>query len=174
MAVVETDRLLLRPWQAEDQVALERLMSDPAVVGGRTMPPARLRALGAHTLSQWRVNGFGPWAALDKATGAWIGRIGLDELSDWPGPDRVEVGFALHAAWWGRGLATEGARAALAFGFREHGLARIISVTAAAHTAARRVMEKLGLTYRGTRTWMNPNVPVVWYAIEREAWPPGA
>ena len=132
-----------------------------AVVGGRNMPPARLEALGAHSLSQWRRNGFGPWAALDKAPGAWIGRIGLDELSDWPGDDKVEVGFELHAAWWGRGLAAEGARAALAFGFREHGLSRIISVTAASHTAARRVMEKIGLTYRGTRTWMNPNVPIV-------------
>jgi RimJ/RimL family protein N-acetyltransferase len=145
-------------------------MSDPAVVGGRNMPPARLRTLGERTLRQWRVNGFGPWAALEKATGAWIGRLGLDELADWPGDDKVEVGFELHRAWWGRGLATEGARAALAFGFREHGLARIISVTAAGHTAARRVMEKTGLTYQGTRTWMNPDVPIVWYAIEREAW----
>jgi RimJ/RimL family protein N-acetyltransferase len=44
------------------------------------------------------------------------------------------------------------------------------SVTAAAHAAARRVMEKAGLTYRGTRYWMNPEVPVVWYAIDRAAW----
>ena len=50
------------------------------------------------------------------------------------------------------------------------GLDRIISVTAASHTAARRVMEKAGLTYRGTRYWMNPEVPVVWYVIDRAAW----
>jgi RimJ/RimL family protein N-acetyltransferase len=84
--------------------------------------------------------------------------------------DRIEVGFELHQAWWGRGLATEAARAALRFGFDQHGLDRIISVTAAAHTAARRVMEKAGLTYQGTRYWMNPEVPVVWYAIDRAAW----
>ena len=167
---VETARMILRPWQAEDAVEVARLMSDPRVVGDRSFPPERIRALGDHTLAQWHRNGFGPWAALDKATGDWIGRIGLDELAEWPGDDKIEVGFELHAAWWGRGLATEGARAALAFGFREHGLSRIISVTAAAHTAARRVMERIGLTYRGTRTWMNPNVPVVWYAIERETW----
>jgi len=58
----------------------------------------------------------------------------------------------------------------LRFGFEQHGLARIISVTAAAHTAARRVMEKAGLTYQRTRFWKNPSVPVVWYAIDRSAW----
>jgi RimJ/RimL family protein N-acetyltransferase len=168
--VVETDRLVLRPWREDDGAELQRLFTDPAVRGARSFPPDRIARFATDSLRQWRVNGFGPWAAIDKATGGWVGRVGLDELGDWPGPDKVEVGFELHQAWWGRGLATEAALAALAFGFEQHGLARIISVTAAAHTAARRVMEKAGLTYRGTRTWMNPNVPVVWYAIERATW----
>jgi RimJ/RimL family protein N-acetyltransferase len=170
MRTVETDRLLLHPWRAEDCSELERLMTDPLVAGGRQFPLERIRALSNHSLRQWNINGFGPWAAVDRATGEWIGRIGLDDLTDWPGPDKIEVGFELHPAWWGRGLATEGARAALRVGFEVHGLPRIISVTAASNTAARRVMEKAGLRYAGTRTWMNPDVPVVWYAIEREAW----
>jgi ribosomal-protein-alanine N-acetyltransferase len=164
---VITDRLLLRRWREDDNTELRRLMSDPAVQGGRNFPPERIARLGEHDLRQWQQNGFGPWAAIEKATGAWIGRIGLDELSTWPGDDKIEVGFELHPAWWNRGFATEGARAALAFGFGEHRLPRIISVTAASNTAARRVMEKLGLTHRGTRTWMNPDVPVVWYAMDR-------
>src|SRR5882724_2629482 len=114
--------------------------------------------------------GSAPWAAIDKATGCWIGKIGLDELDDWPDVDKIEVGFELHQAWWGRGLATEGALAALSFGFERHDLKRIISVTAASHAAARRVMEKTGLTYRGTRYWLNPEVPVVWYALDRTVW----
>jgi RimJ/RimL family protein N-acetyltransferase len=60
--------------------------------------------------------------------------------------------------------------AALSFGFEQHGLERIISVTAASHAAARRVMEKVGLTHRGTRYWMNPEVPLVWYALDRAVW----
>jgi RimJ/RimL family protein N-acetyltransferase len=167
---METDRLLLRPWREEDGAELQRLFDDPAVRGGRHLPAHRIARLAEGSLRQWHVNGFGPWAAIDKTTGAWIGRIGLDQLDDWPGADKVEVGFELHKAWWGRGLATEGALAALEVGFDRHGLQRIISVTAAAHTAARRVMEKAGLTYRGTRYWMNPEVPVVWYAIDRAAW----
>lgn len=170
MTTVETEHLLLRPWVEEDRLELERLMADPAVRGERKFPPERIARAAEYTLRQWRVNGFGPWAAIEKASGRWIGRIGLDELDDWPGIDKIEVGFELHAAWWGRGLATEGAVAALRFGFERHGLERIISVTAAAHAAARRVMEKAGLTYQGTRYWMNPEIPVVWYAIDRAAW----
>lgn len=170
VTLVETDRLLLRPWREEDGVELERLFSDPAVRGGRTLPPDRIARKADRSSRQWRVSGFGPWAAIDKATGRWIGRIGLDELDDWPEVDKIEVGFELNRAWWGRGLATEGALAALRFGFEQHGLERIISVTAAAHAAARRVMVKAGLEHKGTRYWMNPEVPVVWYAIDRAAW----
>jgi len=167
---VETDQLLLRPWREEDGVELQRLWSDPAVKGGRNLPPDRIASIAESSLRQWRVNEFGPWAAIHKATGSWIGKIGLDELDDWPDASKIEVGFELHKAWWGRGLATAGALAALRSGFEQHGLERIISVTAAAHAAARRVMEKAGLTYGGTRYWMNPEVPVVWYAIDRAAW----
>lgn len=170
MATVETPRLVLRPWGEADRAELERLFGDPAVRGGRNLGPDRIAGMADDSLRQWQVNGFGPWAAIDRASGSWIGQIGLDELSAWPGTDKVEVGFELHQAWWGRGLATEGARAALRFGFEQHGLDRIISVTAAAHAAARRVMEKLGLVYQGTRYWMSPDVPVVWYAIDRPAW----
>ena len=56
------------------------------------MGPQRLRPLGA----------------IEKAPGRWVGRIGLDELPHWPGPDKVEVGWVLHREFWGRGLATEG------------------------------------------------------------------
>jgi RimJ/RimL family protein N-acetyltransferase len=121
--IVETDRLLLRPWREEDSEELQRLFSDPAVRGGRNFPPDRIARLAEDSWQQWRLNGFGPWAATYKATGSWIGKIGLDELSDWPDVHRIEVGFELHKA------------------IR---LERIINVTAASHVAARRVMEKRG------------------------------
>jgi RimJ/RimL family protein N-acetyltransferase len=168
--IVETDRLLLRPWSEDDAGELQGLFSNPAIRGGRTLPSDRIAKFAEASLRQWRVNGFGPWAAIDRATGCWIGKIGLDELDDWPGSDKIEVGFELQEEWWGRGLATEGAVAALQFGFEQHGLERIISVTAAAHVTARRVMEKAGLIYEGTRYWMNPDVPVVWYALDRVVW----
>lgn len=167
---VETLRLLLRPWSEQDAAELQRLWSDPAVSGDRALPPERVAAIAESTLRQWRERGFGPWAAIERATGRWIGRIGLDELEDWPDADRIEVGFELHRAWWGRGLATEGAIAALRFGFLEHGLERIISVTAPWNAAARRVMEKAGLTYQGTRPYRGLEPEPVWYAIDRATW----
>ncbi len=124
------------------------MFSNPAVRGGRNLPSERIAKFAEVSLRQWRVNGFGPWVAIEKTTGCWIGKIGLDELDDWPDPDKTEVGFELHEEWWGRGLATEGAVAALRFGFVQHGLERIISVTTAANGAARRVMGEGGTYLR--------------------------
>ena len=106
--------------------------------------------------------------AIDKATGQWIGRVGLDELDDWPETGTIEVGWELHTAWWGKGLATEAGLAALRFGFGEHQLDRIISVTAPWNMAARRVMERIGLEEQGARQWNG--LEVVWYALDRSAW----
>ena len=92
-SMVETERLLLRPWREHDAAELLRLFGEPAVVGGRNMPRERIVSIADSSLRQWPVNGFGPWAAIEKATGGWIGRVGLDHLDDWPGTDRIEVGF---------------------------------------------------------------------------------
>jgi RimJ/RimL family protein N-acetyltransferase len=88
--------------------------------------------------------------------------MGLDELDDWPDADKIEVGWELHRAWWGKGLAT------LRFGFGEHHLERIISVTAPWNTAARRVMERIGLQEQGARQWKG--IEVIWYALDRAIW----
>lgn len=68
MSTVETDRLLLRPWREEDALELQRLMSDPAVRGGRHMPPDRVAGFAEASLRQWRVHGFGPWAGREAVT----------------------------------------------------------------------------------------------------------
>ena len=103
--IIETARLILRPWQANDLEELEQLFADPAVRKGRHLPPERIRVIAQSSLQQWQRNGFGPWAALDKATGQWIGRVGLDELDDWPDADKIEIGWELRREWWDKGLA---------------------------------------------------------------------
>ena len=166
--IIETARLILRPWRADDLEELEHLFADPVVRKGRHLPPERVMAIAQSSLQQWQRNGFGPWAALEKATGQWIGRVGLDELDDWPDAHKIEVGWELHRACWGQGLATEAGLAALRFGFEEHQLERIISVTAPWNTAARRVMERIGLQEQGTRQWKG--IEVVCYALDRVVW----
>ena len=171
MATVETARLQLRPWETSELDELARLYADPVVmryISGRPLTREEAAAISAGMVRQWEMYGFGPWSVLDKTSGAWLGQLGLNRLDDWPDVDRVEVGWALHQQCWGRGLATEGARAALQYGFATHRLPRIISVTVPANTASRRVMEKAGLTYQSSRAYRNTDV--VWYAIDAASW----
>ena len=173
MTQIETDRLLLRPWQQDDVERLVALYGDPRVarflsLDGRPWPRERSEAMFEHFRRQWRERGVGPWAAIDKRNGGWLGQIGLNELPRWPGPDKVEVGWDLHPPVWGQGLATEGARAALGYGFEVVGLERIISTARADNAASRRVMEKCGLAFKEEFT--HKGALVAWYAIDRADW----
>jgi RimJ/RimL family protein N-acetyltransferase len=137
-------------------------------VEGRPWPRERTVGVLAHFRRQWERSGFGPWAAVEKHTGRWLGQIGLNELPSWPGPDRIEVGWELDPSVWGQGLATEGGRAALAYGFEVVGLERIISVARADNAASRRVMDKCGLVLQEERT--HKGALAVWYALDRTDW----
>ena len=116
---------------------------------------------------QWAEDGLSHWAAVELESGRLIGRIGLLRHHDWPlEPLPVEVGWVLDERWWGRGLATEGGGASLEL-WRERlpDDPRLLSITAPANHRSRAVMERLGLTYRGTTHWHERDV--VWYAVER-------
>jgi len=118
-------------------------------------------------VSQWAEEGLSHWAVEDPESGRLIGRIGLLRHHDWPlEPSPVEVGWVLDERYWGRGLATEGGRASLEV-WREHlpDNRRLLSITEPTNTRSRAVMERLGLTYRGTAHWHGYDV--IWYAIER-------
>jgi RimJ/RimL family protein N-acetyltransferase len=171
VTVIETPRLL-RPWQPDDLGELTRLLSDPEVtcyiVLNEPFTPQEITEVSVRSLEQWERNGFGPWVAIEKATGRWVGRIGLNEILDWPGPDKIEVGWELHQEFWGRGLATEGGRAGVRYGFEVVGLDRILSATMATNAASRRVMDKCGLQFQGELHL--PQTVVAWYAIARVHW----
>ena len=92
----------------------------------------------------------------------------MDELPDWPGPHKVEVGWELHREFWGRGLATDGGRPGVRHGLETDRLERIISATMATNMASRRVMEKCGLRFQGELAMAGTTV--AWYAIDRAAW----
>jgi RimJ/RimL family protein N-acetyltransferase len=171
MTEIETDRLLLRRWREEDLDAYARICSDSEVMrymgGLRTRQGCQKQI--AWFVQHWEERGFGLWAVEDKATGTFIGRIGLLYHDDWSeGEHKTEVGWLLDRSFWGRGLATEGARASLRYGFEELGLARIISIIRPENAASRRVAEKAGLTFRGETRWRS--IDVVWYARDRSDW----
>jgi RimJ/RimL family protein N-acetyltransferase len=166
--VIETPRLRLREWRWEDIDVMARIYADPEVERqlerkSREDTEGEVAYLAAH----WEHEGFGAWAAEERETGRFIGRIGLLRHVDWPA-DPVEVGWTLDPAVWRRGLATEGGAASLRYGFEALGLDRILSVTLPDNARSRRVMEKLGLTHRGRRFWRD--LDHVWYAIDLEEW----
>ena len=176
---IKTDRLELHPWRATELDEYARLLADADVMRHITHeygPLSYEEAMSAHEriIRLWNELGYGAWAAVEKTSGRWIGKIGLDHLDRWPGPDKIEVEWQLNSAYWGRGYATEGARAILGWAFGDLGLDRVIAITVPYHTASRRVMEKCGLAYQGTVTVTDRrlHVPrdVVWYAINRADW----
>jgi RimJ/RimL family protein N-acetyltransferase len=164
---LRTERLLLRQWRGGDAEPLAEIYRQPEFL--EHMPALDLggtRAQIGRFARGWDEDGLSHWAAVDPASEALIGRIGLLRHHDWPESESpVEVGWALHRDWWGRGLATEGGRAGLEC-WREHlDDQQLISITVAANRRSRAVMERLGLTLRGETHWHEYDV--IWYALDR-------
>lgn len=165
-----TPRLRLRQWRDDDAVGLARIAQDPGYQA--YMPPLDLSAardLVARFRERWAETGVCQWAAEDLETGGFLGRIGILQHSDWPlEPLPSEVGWTLAPEARGRGLASEGGRAAIDAAFAHLAVDHVISITRPDNWPSRRVMERLGLTLRGTAYWREHDS--VWYAVDRTAW----
>jgi ribosomal-protein-alanine N-acetyltransferase len=172
---IETARLRLRLWREDDLDSYARICADPEVMrymGIGAMTREQTAEQVARLMRHWEERGYGHWAVEEKATGTFIGRIGLQYQDDWTeGEHKTEVGCLLDRSRWGKGLATEGALASLRYGFEELALERIISITLPTNLASRRVMEKAGLTFRGEARWRG--FDLVWYAADRRGWEAG-
>ncbi|MEW1635884.1 GNAT family N-acetyltransferase [Streptomyces sp. NPDC093801] len=149
---LKTDRLVLRAFGPDDADLLLALDSDPEVMrfinGGRPTSPetVRTRVLPRllHVYDCWDAQAY--WAAYEEAAGTFLGWFEFRPLDE-DSSAVVELGYRLNRAAWGRGLATEGARALIDKGFTELGVERVTANTMAVNTASRRVMEKSGLSF---------------------------
>ena len=146
---MKTERLVLRPWRADDIEPLAAVFAEPAFWHfpfGRGLTREETETFLERQLEHWRVHGFGMWAAELRAERRLVGYVGLAVPTWLPQVlPSVEVGWRLHPAVWGRGLATEGGRASLSHGFEVLGLERIISIFVPDNVASGRVMTKLGM-----------------------------
>ena len=175
-AFLETERLLLRNGSPADADDLFALNSDPQVMRYLTSEPATRASIRDEVLRRFMAHdGREPrcWIAVEKASNTFIGGFALETAEDRP-PTEGELGYRLRASAWGRGYATEGARALIAKGFADLGLERIWAQTMAVNTASRRVMERAGLSYVRTfhLAWEHPLAGTeqgeVEYALTRE------
>ena len=105
-------------------------------------------------------HGFGFWAVEVLGTAPFIGFVGLQHVT-FPAPftPAVETGWRLAREHWGRGYATEAARAALAHGFGPLALPEVVAFAVPGNTASRRVMERMGMTHDPADDFDHPNVP---------------
>jgi RimJ/RimL family protein N-acetyltransferase len=146
---LETERLVLRAFRSDDLEPFARIVSDPDVVryiddGTAISREACWRGM-ALFLGHWVLRGFGWWAVEEKATGRFLGRLGL---WDPEGSLGMELGWLLDKSYWGMGLATEGATAALRYAFDVLGRDQVLSIIRPGNTRSIRVAEKLGATFQ--------------------------
>ena len=162
-----TERMVLRRWRPDDAPPLAEIYAQPAFLAHMSaLDLDGTRSQIDQFVRRWKDDGFCQWAAVDLATGRLIGRAGLIRHHDWPlSEDPVEVGWTLHRDYWGRGLATEGGRAAIDCWRDLLDDDQLISITRPANARSRAVMERLGMTLRGATRWRDQDV--VWYAIDR-------
>jgi RimJ/RimL family protein N-acetyltransferase len=159
---IATARLHLREWQDSDLSPFVALNADPVVMQHfpETYDEERTRRFVTRIRDCWAERGYGLWAVERNDTGGFIGYVGL-----WPATfpahftPAVEVGWRLAADQWRHGYATEGARAALTYGFETVGLDEIVSFTSALNVRSWRVMERLGMQRDRAGDFEHPSVP---------------
>jgi RimJ/RimL family protein N-acetyltransferase len=172
---LETDHLSLRPWRPDDGPAMDAIWRERDIWSALRPdipfdPDAGAAMLNRH-VGHWDRNGFGLWAVMERHSDEIIGWVGPSHPAFIPDlSDRIEIGWTLRPPWWGRGIATEGAEAAIDAVFEHLDTDEVISLIH--HTNARSigVSERLGM--RHARDVLHPELgeDLRVYALSRSAW----
>ena len=176
---LDTPRLRLLPWDERHIPPFAALNADPEVM--RHFPSTQSEEHTRAQVDLWRAQfderGWSNWAVELRATGEFIGFVGLTiPRRPLPFSPCVEIGWRLARRFWGQGYASEAARASLGAGFGPLGLDEIVSFTALGNLRSRAVMERIGLRDTG-RDFDHPALPEdsplrrhCLYAITRGEW----
>ena len=147
---ISTERLGLRKWKDSDILPFAAMNGDPEVMKyfPGTFSEAETRSMVKRIQSHFDRNGFGLFAVEIKATGEFIGFTGFSI----PGFESfftpcVEIGWRYKKEFWGKGYATEAARACLTYGFETLQLKRIVSFTSPLNVNSERLMKRIGMNY---------------------------
>ncbi|HEY6279644.1 MAG TPA: GNAT family N-acetyltransferase [Streptosporangiaceae bacterium] len=174
---LETDRLIIRTFEARDADAWLAMVNDPEVTrflpaapGRSEVPIERFQLVLGERLAMERELGHAMWAVEDKTAGAFVGQCGLRPVDEGAGP---EIDFAYHytRASWNKGYGTEAAIAVLAHGLGPVGLDTIMAVVVPENVGSWRVMEKAGMRYVGQVDYYGME-GLKKYVAAREWWRP--
>jgi ribosomal-protein-alanine N-acetyltransferase len=168
--IAESERMMIRPLFLGDVPVLTEILSDPEVMRHSVRgvcDEAATRKFVEWCLACYKSHGVGPWALIEKGTSDLIGFCGV-------GPERVgdveeiNLGYRLARRYWGRGLASESARASLAYAFEIRECESVVVIIEPEHVASLRVAEKAG--FRSFQQVAFHGKPVRLYRMTRDRW----
>ncbi len=171
---LETERLILRELRPEDAEAMFELDSDPEVHRYLGNKPIQNLQQAKDVIDlvrqQYKDNQIGRWATIEKSSGNFIGWSGLKYIRTVENQRShfYDVGYRLIPKYWGKGYATESAKAALEYGFTVFKPDEIIGTANEENKASRRALEKCGLKYLEKHMWQD--IPCDWLTITKHDW----
>ena len=175
--MIETERLLVRPWQDSDRAPFAAMSRDPQVMAtlGPLMSREQVDAAVDRMIRLQAAQGFCFWAIERKRDGAFLGFCGLKGEAAAPHLEgEIEAGWRLRSDAWGQGYAREAAEASLAWGFANLPNPRIIAITTPGNVRSWGLMERLGMRRLADGDFDHPGVPDgdplkphITYAIDR-------
>lgn len=149
-AILETERLVFRSWARTDIDDLFEILRDQQVVqyigDGNPFSREKVFEFLLWAENYERENNFCRWKLIEKSSGKIVGSCGFARPHETP---EIELGYLLERTAWGKGYATEAARACLKYGFEKLNFDEVIAITDWENTASQRVLEKIGFTRRG-------------------------
>ena len=178
--MIETARLLLRPWAEAEIAPFQQICSDPRVMAtlGPVLGMAETAALIGRVQAMEAEYGHTFWALERREDGRLIGWCGVIRGTDGPIAGKAEIGWRLAHDCWGHGYATEAARASIDWAFANLADDAVWAITSAGNRASQAVMARLGMRQHPELSFDHPRVPPgnplcphVTFSLERAAWP---
>jgi 3-dehydroquinate dehydratase/shikimate dehydrogenase len=178
VAMLRTERTVLRDWVDEDLPLFAQLNADPEVMEWfpSTLTREQSDQMAARVRDLLRENGWGLWALEVPGVSSFCGFVGLNPVPfETNFTPAVEIGWRLDRPWWGMGYASEAASAALTYGFTEAALPEIVSFTTTQNVRSAAVMERIGMRRDEDADFEHPGITVgsplrrhILYRVTRE------
>jgi [ribosomal protein S5]-alanine N-acetyltransferase len=175
MIVMETQRLLIEDWQADDWQAFRYIARNPEVMrfigNGKIWKDEWIKRWVNRQIDNRAKLGFAFWKLVEKGNGRLIGHCGMQDLGS---TGEIEIGWWLAQDCWGKGLATEAARCVLQYGFEQFHFPRVIAIAHPDNIASLNIMKKLGMKFERLTNGQElglivQDVPIALYSIDKDS-----